>query len=240
MLDIILGHQVERFATVMEKVWRFRHRCFVEELGWEGLRTIDGRERDAFDTADTIHLVLREGHHLIGYSRLLPTTKPHLLSDPLAFLVPNGRYPKTSSAFEWGRCAALRNMRSKDGILASDLLMTGVLEYAVSFGIEAFVIEATPLIIRMLQRRGYVLDFLGPPSLHEGHWVLAVVAYPSPELLQQHRKRHGVRLSLLRVFDDVDLHLTSHRHVQCQQRGERRGTTRQIGDGSKHGRTVCR
>lgn len=49
-------------------------------MGWEDLRRPDGRERDRFDDAHAVHMICAEGEEVVGYQRLLPTTRPYLLS----------------------------------------------------------------------------------------------------------------------------------------------------------------
>ncbi len=197
MLKVISGDRTGCQRSVMDAVWRFRHRCFVEELGWEELRRPDGRERDAFDTPETIHMVLMSESDIVGYSRLLPTDRPHLLSEVFPNLAAKGPRPRGPRIFEWGRCAAMRGKHETLAISYSDLLMTAVLEYFVSTAVEKLVIEAQFPVIAMLRRRGYPLTVLGEPIRHAGHDIFAAIAYPSAELLRRHRQRHRIGTSLL-------------------------------------------
>ena len=81
MLRIITSQNAEDHADLMERVWRFRHAQFVERLGWKELKSEDGREIDRFDTDDAIHLVVEKAERIVGYTRLLRTSGPHLLSE---------------------------------------------------------------------------------------------------------------------------------------------------------------
>ncbi|WP_117195794.1 acyl-homoserine-lactone synthase [Rhizobium terrae] len=197
MLEIVRGEQGRQNRVLLEKVWRFRHRCFVEELGWEELRRADGRERDQFDTAATIHLVLTEKGEVAGYSRLLPTTTPHLLSHIFPQLVTKRPYPKGEHVFEWGRCGTDKGVNQIRGVATADLLMTGVLEFLVSAEIETVIIETNLRLVDMLKRRGYPMDLLGEPMVYRGETLIAVAAYPSPQLLEQHREAYSIDGSLL-------------------------------------------
>ncbi|MBP1844388.1 acyl-homoserine lactone synthase [Rhizobium petrolearium] len=199
MLEIIRGRQVPQKQSIMEAVWRFRHQCFVDELGWEALRQSDGRERDAFDTQSTIHLVLTEENEVVGYSRLLPTMKPHLLSHLYPELIGEESYPRGRQVFEWGRCATARHVRHVRGIATADVLMTAVLEFLVFSKIETVIIQTNPALVKMIRRRGYRLEVLREPVLYEGEPVMVIAAYPSFRLLQQHRKAYGIDQSLLSV-----------------------------------------
>ncbi|OWW02335.1 N-acyl-L-homoserine lactone synthetase [Rhizobium sp. R72] len=181
---------------LMERVWLFRHRRFVEQLGWEELRRQDGRERDQYDRADAIHAVLVHGDRIIGYSRLLPTTRPHFarsLSRHLsARLLPSG-----SLIFEWSRCATALDAPSAGGHSAADLLMTGVLECLVHLNASEIVFVTYTPLVDMMQRRGYPVKRLSTVALGNGDRVEIVSSSIPPDLLSQHQQTHGIRQSLL-------------------------------------------
>src|SRR5690242_6135136 len=70
-----------------DSMFRDRKAVFIDRLGWN-LQTIDGnREIDQFDTPDAVYVVEAnaEQRHLASL-RLLPTTKPHLMSEVFPFL----------------------------------------------------------------------------------------------------------------------------------------------------------
>ncbi|WP_244442351.1 acyl-homoserine-lactone synthase [Bradyrhizobium sp. OHSU_III] len=98
MLMVIPGSDIGRHAALMDRAFRFRHAIFVDEKGWSDLRQPDGRECDRFDDAYAIHHVCLRGDDIVGYQRLLPTTRPHLLSDVLT---------DCQSAFKFGSDAIL-------------------------------------------------------------------------------------------------------------------------------------
>jgi acyl-homoserine lactone synthase len=180
---------------LMEKVWSFRYERFVLQLGWEELRRPDQRERDEFDTAETIHAVLVSSAEVVGYSRLLPSNSPHLT---LNF----GRCvgidtPTGPSIFEWSRCATAISAPRLNGLSASDLLMTGVLECLIEVGAQAVVFLTYPAISRMMRRRGYPIRKLGSLMLPSGDTVDAVTSKLPYDLLDRHRHNHGITGSLL-------------------------------------------
>src|SRR6478735_8312446 len=102
---------------LMEKVWAFRHRRFVEEMEWNELRRPDHRERDQYDGSDVVHAVLMHREQVIGYSRLLPTTAPHFARD--YGRLPSGALPCGPDIFEWSRCATAANAPLINGVSAS-------------------------------------------------------------------------------------------------------------------------
>ncbi|APO75933.1 autoinducer synthetase protein [Rhizobium etli 8C-3] len=232
MLQIIHGKQANDQA-LMEPIWRYRHRRFVDELGWEAVRRADECERDAFDTSHTIHLVLTHGHDIIGYSRLLPTNLPHLLSEIYPELLQGRPYPCGPRVFEWGRCAAEKVAPRIDNVAAVDVLMTGVLEYLVHVGAEAVIIEAHPKLVEMMKGRGYPVQYLCKPALYNGETIVAAAVYPSATVLQRHRLAYGITQSLLPPNLQRGLRRVRERHVDHQPnwKDSIRGAAQEITDG---------
>lgn len=106
MLIVIPGSAVSRHRQLMDRVFRFRHVVFVEEKGWDDLRQPDGLERDRFDDGHAIHQVCLHQDEIVGYQRLLPTTRPHFLTDVLGDLC-RRKPPRGPRIFEWTRfCVA--------------------------------------------------------------------------------------------------------------------------------------
>lgn len=115
MLMVIPGSEVSRHQVLMDRVFRFRHAVFVEEKGWDDLRRPDALERDQFDDAHAIHQICLRDDEIVGYQRLLPTTRPHLLTEVLQDLC-RRKPPRGPRIFEWTRfCvgAAHRELRPR-------------------------------------------------------------------------------------------------------------------------------
>jgi len=192
MLKVI--HEADD-PELMEKVWLFRHQRFVEQLGWEELRRKDGRERDQYDTADAIHAVLVCRGKIVGYSRLLPTTRPHFAGSLCGHL--SARMPSGPSIFEWSRCATVLDAPPIGAHAASDLLMTGVLECLVQLNARAIVFVTYAPLVKMMRRRGYPVRYLDILSLNNGDRVEVISSRLPPSLLSLHRERYRIRQSLL-------------------------------------------
>ncbi|MGO4567491.1 acyl-homoserine-lactone synthase [Rhizobium sp. 2YAF20] len=192
MLRMIHEHED---PALMERIWRFRHTRFVEQLGWSELRRPDGRERDRFDNETAIHIVLLHDDTVVGYSRLLPTTGPHLATDIYrdASLEP----PRGPEVFEWTRCATALNAPSVNGIPASDVLMTGVLECLLQLNVKEILFLTYPQLVRMMKKRGYPVRVLASFSVENNKAVQLAAAKLSFDLLQRHRQRYGIHQPLL-------------------------------------------
>jgi acyl-homoserine lactone synthase len=180
--------------ALMERVWAFRHHRFVEQLGWEELRRSDGRERDEFDTGQTYHAVLVDGGHVIGYSRLIRTTQPHLTND--FCVAANVEIPSGEFIFEWSRCAIARGAPRNRGHSAANLLMTGVLECLLELEAQRIVFLTYPVVTTMMRRRGYPVQRHLGFELANGDRIEAVSSAISPQLLLRHRQKHCISASL--------------------------------------------
>ena len=92
---------------MLEDVARYRHKVFVETLGWD-LLTEEGQERDQFDREDTLYLAARDaGQHIVGTARLLPTDRPYLLGDVFPQLLGGLPLPCDPRIWELSRFAAV-------------------------------------------------------------------------------------------------------------------------------------
>jgi len=164
MLMVIPGSDISRHATLMDRVFRFRHSIFVDEKGWMDLRQPDGLERDRFDDVHAIHQICLRGDEIVGYQRLLPTTRPHLLSDVLTDLC-HRRPPRGPRVFEWTRfCVApgSREMRPRaDGPFLE--LAQGVVEWGMAHRVDTVTVAIDwRLMVIAMQLRFFVrpLGFL--------------------------------------------------------------------------------
>ncbi|MES5097835.1 acyl-homoserine-lactone synthase [Agrobacterium sp. BA1120] len=197
MLQSIIGDAILG-SEWREQIWRFRHKHFVERLGWEGLRKPDGLEIDEFDTNDAIHLALICDRTVVGYSRLLPTTKPHLLSDVYPEVAGGNDYPKGPLVYEWTRCIAEPEV-SIAGVLAANMLLTGVLEYCLVVGIEALIVETHPKLVNLLVSTGWdVMPFAAPSTLSSG-LIVPICAKPLPFALTISHEQQGINGSVLEL-----------------------------------------
>jgi len=158
MLMVIPGSDVSRHATLMDRAFRFRHAIFVEEKGWEELRHPDGCERDRFDDAHAIHQICVRGDDIVGYQRLLPTTRPHLLSDVLTDLCRRAP-PRGARVFEWTRfCVAHghREMRPRGDSPFLELAQ-GVVEWGMANRVDTVTVAIDwRLMVIAMQLRFFV------------------------------------------------------------------------------------
>lgn len=143
-----------------QAVHHLRHKIFVEEMGWKDLARPDQLEIDQFDHEEAIHhLVMRNGE-LAGYQRMLPTTRPHLLTEVLQDLYV-GKPPSGRDVFELTRYAVAPGYRDgRRGVsTVGTELIAGFIEWGMATGVDKVIIEFEPMwVLRALQ-----LHFLATP-----------------------------------------------------------------------------
>jgi acyl-homoserine lactone synthase len=153
-------------AELMERpdlwqaVHKLRHDIFVEEMGWEDLRRGDRLEIDQFDHDEAVHHLVMRGGELAGYQRMLPTTRPHLLTEVLQDLCV-GVPPSGPNVRELTRYAVARGYRDgRRGVsTVGSELIAGFVEWGLATGVNQVIIEFEPMwVLRALQ-----LHFLATP-----------------------------------------------------------------------------
>jgi len=146
MIHVVTPANACRYGDAMEQAWRLRHQIFVEEKGWTDLARPDGREIDQFDTPHAVHFLAMEGDTVIGYSRLLPTTRPHLLSDVYPELCEGAR-PAGPHLWEWTRQGVARSHRARGRVVnpVSIALLTGIVEWGMAHGLTGLLLQMPTL-----------------------------------------------------------------------------------------------
>jgi acyl-homoserine lactone synthase len=165
MLMVIRGSDVSRHARLMDRAFRFRHAVFVEEKGWEDLRRPDALERDRFDDVHAIHHLCLRGDEIVGYQRLLPTTRPHLLSDVLGDLC-RLRPPRGPRIFEWTRfCVAPghREMRPRGNSPFLELAQ-GVVEWGMANKVDTVTVAIDWRLMVIAMQLRFFVRTLGFPK----------------------------------------------------------------------------
>src|ERR1035437_2190235 len=106
-MNFFSGTTNEISEGLLTKISSYRHKVFVEKLGWD-LATHDGAEQDQFDRPDTVYVVSQDDDgHVHGCARLLPTDQPYLLGDVFPQLLNGLPPPCTPDVWELSRFAAV-------------------------------------------------------------------------------------------------------------------------------------
>lgn len=177
MLHIINVQNIHEYPEEMDQAFRLRHRVFVEERAWNNLARADGREIDQFDTVDAIHMLFIDQREVLGYQRMLPSTKPHLLSHVLPQLCEEER-PVGPHVWEWTRYCVAPSYREHGRALSavSNALLSGFVEWGLANNIDTVIIEMQPLWMLRLLQLHFKVSALGLPQTVSGEDVVAVTA----------------------------------------------------------------
>lgn len=178
-MRVVTGRQVDLPKGLYAEVACYRHRVFVERLGWP-LQTFDSMEQDQFDRLDTVYVVSRdEQGGVSGCARLLPTTQPYLLEEVFPRLLNGMAPPKSPDIWELSRFAAVdfnAKNSSAMGQFSSPItisLLQEAMVYAAAQGAKR-VITVSPIgVERLLKRAGFHAHRAGSPMIVDGSPVFA-------------------------------------------------------------------
>lgn len=166
-------------ADLFEKISSYRHKVFVETLGWK-LITRNGMELDQFDRPDTVYVVSQDEHGSVnGCTRLLPTNHPYLLCEVFPQLLNGLPPPCTPDVWELSRFAAVdfNNQTSSalgqfSSLIAIELLQKSI-ACAAAHGAKRLITVSPIGIERLLRRAGFHAHRAGPPMVIDGHPIFA-------------------------------------------------------------------
>jgi acyl-homoserine lactone synthase len=160
VLYALTTEELMQRPDLWEAVHRLRHRIFVEEMGWEALNRDDGLEIDQFDHDEAVHHIVIRNGELAGYQRMLPTTRPYLLTEILTDLYVD-EPPSGPNVYELTRYAVAPGFRDgRRGVsTVGTELIAGFVEWGLPRGVNQVIIEFEPMwVLRALQ-----LHFLARP-----------------------------------------------------------------------------
>ncbi|WP_262691149.1 acyl-homoserine-lactone synthase [Kordiimonas aestuarii] len=173
MIHVVSAHNKAEYKSYLRQLWQQRYDVFVEKMGWS-LDCADGIERDQFDRPDTVYLLcIDEKDRLKGGMRLLPTTKPHLMSDLFPHLCAEG-VPSGDTTWEISRFYSLtgRHMMLERDKTASELIC-GLYEYALMNRIEKVSCVASMVLFPTILKAGWDVTPLGLPTVTDDEVILA-------------------------------------------------------------------
>jgi acyl homoserine lactone synthase len=179
-LQFVKGTPAKLSDEAMNGLARYRHRVFVEMLGWP-LKTRDpGLELDQFDREDTMYVVAHDASdEVVGTARLLPTTRPYLLKDLFPQLLHGQPLPCAPEVWELSRFAAVdfnaantTPLGQMSSPVAVDLLRESLC-VAAELGAQRLITVSPLGIERLLRKAGFRAHRAAPPVVVAGHPVFA-------------------------------------------------------------------
>ena len=177
---------------LLERHYSLRHTIFVDIHGWEAIRRPDRRDIDAFDTADTTHLLLVDGDELVGGSRMTPLDKPNLLQTVFPGLV-QGAFPASPSlGADWTRFYVRPDRREgRRRAPESAALFCAMMEYALVQGYCFITFVSTIHMLEHVVSLGWRITPLGAPELVDGKPTIAGWIEVSEAALENVRRVTG-------------------------------------------------
>ncbi len=156
---------------------RQRKQVFIDKLKWR-LEESAGLEIDAYDSHEAIYLI-EAGTPTSDVSvsaRLLPTVRPHLLSQQFADLCEE-ELPAGPGVWEATRFCPAPDTPA--GPLRRDMLgrmIAGIMETALLFGVDQVTYVADAALAPMAQKVGWDVRALGAPRGNGRNRIQAFVA----------------------------------------------------------------
>ncbi|TPK95322.1 MULTISPECIES: acyl-homoserine-lactone synthase [unclassified Mesorhizobium] len=196
MLLVVTAQNSGKYQVELDQAFRLRHKVFVEEKGWTDLWREDGREIDRFDDEHAVHMLFTIEDRVVGYQRVLPSTRPTLLSEVLRDLC-DGALPVGDTIWEWTRYCVEPQYRERGRMLSpvANALLSGIVEWGLSSGVDTVIIEMNPLWILRLVQLHFKVTPLGVPKLVGGEETVAVTARFDERTLQRLRETRSPRTS---------------------------------------------
>jgi acyl-homoserine lactone synthase len=198
MIHVVTAENEYHYREEMEQAYRLRHQVFVEEMRWADLAKPDGLEIDQFDDKHTVHMLYIEQGLVLGYQRVRPSTRPHLLSEIMPELCEGDR-PVGPHIWEWTRHCTARGHREKGRFITpiSNALMSGLVEWGLESGVYTMIVEIEPsALLRFVQLHFRPLP-LGLPCQIGGHDTIALALTYDWRTLERLRELRGTRSRIL-------------------------------------------
>jgi len=198
MLTILRGTSSQLQGGVENDLAVYRHKVFVEGLGWQLPLLEQGFERDQFDRPDTLYVVARDDvGQICGCARLLPTTRPYLLDSVFSELMGDLPCPHAAEVWELSRYAT-QPMPGAPALSRDELrerfctLLRAVVETALDSGAERLITFTGVGVERIAKMVGIHVHRAAPPQLVDGKPVVAMWI----ELDEQTRKALGMSIAV--------------------------------------------
>lgn len=202
MIDVVLPENRFAFANALLEMHHDRKRVFVDRLGWELPSRESWLEVDQFDNEYAVYLIARApttGRHQ-GSVRLLPSTRPHVLSTLFQSLCANG-VPVDDSCWEISRLVAPPAERSGAAVVrVHRMLALALLEFAQLNSISSYSLVTEAHRVAALLSVGWDVRPLGLPTVCMGQNLQALQIVIHTDSLVAMRTRFGIDASMLRIM----------------------------------------
>jgi N-acyl-L-homoserine lactone synthetase len=185
-------HPVERwaFSKPLMEMHHHRKQVFVDRLRWQLASPGSWLEIDEFDNEYAVYVMAvgaQDGRHL-GSVRLLPTTRPHMLSSIFADLCPEGA-PAGEDVWEISRLVAAPEARGTSLLRVYRQLAEALIDFARQNGIARYTLVTEAHRVSALLAVGWTVNPLSLPTERDGEMIEALEIVVDEESLHRVRER---------------------------------------------------
>ncbi|MBV7298352.1 acyl-homoserine-lactone synthase [Enterovibrio paralichthyis] len=151
--------------TVVNEIFRLRHRSFLERLGWEVTST-EQMECDDFDRSGASYVALKgQNNDVVGCWRALPTQGRYMLKDVFPQLLQGEPAPMEDDIWEISRFTTAKESyrEASAGWFGTNALtlIHSFYDFAQENNIRAYVLVTTVGCERMLRSLGLTMRRMG-------------------------------------------------------------------------------
>ena len=198
MFVIIQAHEYQKYAFILDQMFRLRKKVFADILGWN-VPVIGPFERDSYDSLCPAYLVWCDETRtrLYGGMRLMPTTGPTLLYDVFRATFPQAANLVAPGIWEGTRMcideeAIADDFPEVDAGRAFSMLLLALCECALDHGIHTMISNYEPHLKRVYKRAGAEVDELGRADGYGKYPVCCGAFEVSERVLDRMRASLGI------------------------------------------------
>ncbi|MFL6846553.1 MAG: acyl-homoserine-lactone synthase [Allosphingosinicella sp.] len=202
MIDLVLPETRFGFASALMEMHHDRKQVFVDRFGWQLPAKGSWLEVDQFDDDFAVYLLARspEGRHQ-GSVRLLPSSRPHMLSALFSHLCPGG-VPVGDDCWEISRLVTAPPDAPGTMVLKLHrLLALALVEFAQDNGIRRYTLVAEAHRVPALLSVGWPVIPLGLPTIVNGQQLQALQIDLKPDTLEAMRRHLRIGQPVLRIVE---------------------------------------
>jgi acyl-homoserine lactone synthase len=201
MMFVVNAGNRSLFRAEILQMHRQRKAVFVDVAGWN-VPVVGDLEIDSYDGSDTTYLIAKEtpsSEEVLASVRLLPTTRPHLMSD-LFVTACRGVPPRGPRIWEASRfCISHRIASRRVRLQLLWQTVCGVIETALLFGVEQVTFVANAALLPLTLNCGWRATTLGPTLPDGDDQITAVAAAISVDALHTVRRRFDIAGPVIRL-----------------------------------------
>jgi acyl-homoserine lactone synthase len=204
MIHIVISENELLYKGQMDQAYRLRHSILPKQQSWCALANPGGRALDELDNKNAVHMLYVVQGKVLGYQRLLPTTRPHLLSDVISELYVV-EPPVGAHIWEMSHhCISPDHPSSRcSASTIANALGLALVQWGLECGVAHFIIEIDPAGVLPLVQLNFQPVPLGLPCKIQGKDIIAVMIGFDERTLECFRQ---MRRSQKRVIDEPVLY----------------------------------